>query len=264
MKIVVFTDLDGTLLDHSDYSFEAARPALNALHSSAIPLVLATSKTAAEVAELHAVLELGDAPAIVENGAGVFRPDGLKQAGVREADKKYQEIRTALNLLEPELRAQFVGFGDLDSAEISNLTGLSLPASRLAKERCFSEPGLWSGDQTQLDKFRQSLFAKGIHCRRGGRFLTLSFGRTKADALKSIAKELEATHIIALGDAPNDIEMLEAADTAFIVKNEHGAQIDRLAGEETGLVKRTDQEGPTGWNKAVLSVLADLGVAKGI
>ena len=30
-KTLVFTDMDGTLLDHHTYSFEAAKPALTAL-----------------------------------------------------------------------------------------------------------------------------------------------------------------------------------------------------------------------------------------
>ena len=48
---VVFSDLDGTLLDHSTYSWKAAAPALAALRDRGIPLILASSKTSAEIAE---------------------------------------------------------------------------------------------------------------------------------------------------------------------------------------------------------------------
>ena len=48
-RLIVFTDLDGTLLDHDDYSFEAARPALAKLETLNIPVILTTSKTATEV-----------------------------------------------------------------------------------------------------------------------------------------------------------------------------------------------------------------------
>jgi mannosyl-3-phosphoglycerate phosphatase len=40
----VFTDLDGTLLDHETYSWEAARPALERLELSGILWILVTRK----------------------------------------------------------------------------------------------------------------------------------------------------------------------------------------------------------------------------
>lgn len=69
---LVFTDLDGTLLDHETYSFAPAAEALAALKARGVPLVLASSKTAAEIAELHRALGLGDTPAIVEKRRGAL------------------------------------------------------------------------------------------------------------------------------------------------------------------------------------------------
>ena len=43
LSIVVLTDLDGTLLDPSTYSFEAATEALKVLRERGIPLVLVSS-----------------------------------------------------------------------------------------------------------------------------------------------------------------------------------------------------------------------------
>jgi HAD superfamily hydrolase (TIGR01484 family) len=48
-SLLVFTDLDGTLLDHHTYSFEPALPALNSLKEKNIPLIICTSKTRAEI-----------------------------------------------------------------------------------------------------------------------------------------------------------------------------------------------------------------------
>src|SRR4030067_2555538 len=74
-RILVFTDLDGTLLDHRTYSFEPARPALRLLRESAVPLIICTSKTRAEVEEIRASLGNPE-PFVVENGGGVFVPEG--------------------------------------------------------------------------------------------------------------------------------------------------------------------------------------------
>ena len=46
-KLIVYTDLDGSLLDGTSYSYEAATPALTALREQGIPLVLVSSKTRA-------------------------------------------------------------------------------------------------------------------------------------------------------------------------------------------------------------------------
>ena len=72
-QLLVFSDLDGCLPDHFSYSYQAARPALNKLKASAIPLIITASKTLAEIAELSAELELVSR-FIVENGAGGIMP----------------------------------------------------------------------------------------------------------------------------------------------------------------------------------------------
>ncbi len=71
-RIVVFSDLDGTLLDHETYSFAPAWPALDRMREDGHVLVLASSKTAAEIAPIRAAMGFVDCPAIVENGAGLL------------------------------------------------------------------------------------------------------------------------------------------------------------------------------------------------
>lgn len=66
-----FTDLDGTLLNHDDYRYDAAIPTIQTLKKLGIPVIPTTSKTKAEVLELREALGLKD-PFIVENGSGIF------------------------------------------------------------------------------------------------------------------------------------------------------------------------------------------------
>ena len=75
-KTLVFTDMDGTLLDHHTYSFEAAKPALTALEKKDIPVIPTTSKTFAELQPLRESIGL-DGPFIIENGAAIFIPHGF-------------------------------------------------------------------------------------------------------------------------------------------------------------------------------------------
>lgn len=250
-SLVVFSDLDGTLLDHETYSWEAARPALSRLKRINAPLVLASSKTAAEIAALQQEMELEGSPAIVENGAGLI---GLEAEGSPDGHS-YEQIRRVLDDLPRALRQHFTGFGDMSVGEVSTTTGLSPKAAETAKQRDFSEPGLWRGSDDMRAQFLHALAQEGITGREGGRFLTLSFGRTKADGMAAVVEHYAPTHTIALGDAPNDVEMLEAADFGVIVKNPHRAPLPRLAGEAAGRILRTDAPGPAGWNTAVLALI---------
>jgi mannosyl-3-phosphoglycerate phosphatase len=88
--------------------------------------------------------------------------------------------------------------------------------------------------------------------------LTLSFGATKATQIAQITKTLAPRHTIALGDAPNDIEMLEAADFGVIIANPHREPLPELNGEKFGKIIRTKQYGPVAWNAAILAHLKRL------
>lgn len=254
--LIVFTDLDGTLLDHATYDWRPAKPALAALRNRRVPLILASSKTAAEMAPLRAELGFAHCPSIVENGAGILPADGTQQGA---GATRYADLRAALDHVPADLRRHFSGFGDMGIAGIMDATGLPEDAARLAADRRFSEPGLWAGTDDDKARFIETLAAVGVKARSGGRFLTLSFGGTKAERMTEITDALfggAQPFTVALGDAPNDIEMLEAADRAFIVANPHGTPLPHLSGEDDGTITRTAEPGPAGWNAALLSVLA--------
>jgi mannosyl-3-phosphoglycerate phosphatase len=161
-----------------------------------------------------------------------------------------------------DLPTGFQGFGDVTAQDVARLTGLSLPAARAAKTRQFSEPGLWKGDAGQLDTFLQAARAAGLHARQGGRFLTLSLGGTKADRMAELINRFHPRTTVALGDAPNDAEMLEAADYGFIVNNPEAPALPPLSGEDAGRIMRTNAPGPHGWAEAILALLDQLGLTR--
>lgn len=249
-SLVVFSDLDGTLLDHDTYAWSAAAPALAALRQISAPLILSSSKTAVEIAKIQSELDIVGTPAIVENGAGLL--------GMAHVADDYTRLRRILNDLPAQLRAPFEGFGDMDVARIAQVTGLSLAGAADAKSRAYSEPGLWSGDSASRTTFISALADHGIFAREGGRFLTLSFGATKADGMAQVIDTYKPQHTIALGDAPNDIEMLGAADYSIVIANPSRAPLPPLPGEPSANIIRTEQPGPIGWNAAVLSILQRL------
>jgi len=150
MQLLIFTDLDGTLLDHETYSWVPAQPALNELKRLGVPLIMASSKTAAEIAPLRAKAGFSHCPAIVENGAGILPPGNFADDGDVSA---YRTIRETLGQVAEQLRANFKGFGDMSVEEIAASTGLPGDSAALAARRAFSEPGVWSGTDKERDIF---------------------------------------------------------------------------------------------------------------
>jgi mannosyl-3-phosphoglycerate phosphatase len=255
MRLIVFSDLDGTLLDHRDYGFAPARPALQALRAAGGRLILATSKTEAEIEPIRSAVGFADCPAIVENGAGLAPPEGVARPHREATD--HARIRAALDHLPHDLRERFAGFSDWSAAEIAARTGLSIAAARAARDRRFSEPGVWLGTEANRERFLEALAAEGISAQMGGRFLTLSLGRTKADMMREALKAEPGGRVtVALGDAPNDAEMLEEADIAVIVANPAHPPLPTLRREPDPNVIRTEAPGPAGWNAAMLDILA--------
>ncbi|MGB9765195.1 MAG: HAD-IIB family hydrolase [Candidatus Saccharicenans sp.] len=156
-KLVIFTDVDATLLDHKTYSFQAAKPALKRLKKLGIPVILTTSKTGTETEVISKKLRLNH-PFIVENGGAVFIPEEyfppsyFKTLGLHPIKKNgyqiiqlglpYKMLRKVFKLIKEKTPARLVGFGDLEAEQIAILTGLEKREAVLASRREFDEPFL--------------------------------------------------------------------------------------------------------------------------
>lgn len=244
MNVMIFTDMDGTLLNHNDYRFDEAKPMLEWLQTNHIPIILTTSKTRAEVEQWQVTLEI-QGPFITENGAGVF--DAHKQAIGHY--KNYDEIRTIVRHLQTKYPIR--GFGDMETAEVAALTNMSLENCQLSMQREFSEPFLYA-EESLPDSLYESVQQQGLRILKGGRFYHLLDQRaSKGEALKIIVGHLgyrrDETRIIALGDSPNDFAMLEEADTPILIPHPDG----RYESPAIPNLIQAPQPGSLGWNLAL-------------
>lgn len=271
--IVVSTDLDGTLLDHHTYRWDAALPALSRCKAGDIPVVLNTSKTLAEVTQLHQELAL-TSPVIVENGSALVMPDRNGNLTVNSADDDVIRFGVArseiLEFIETVRRTQpwqFTGFNDWQIDEICVATGLSDRSAELAAKKEYSEPFLWQDSAAALEEFSELAERHGLQVLRGGRFYHLQGRTDKAQPLRWLRKNLaqlvhpqnEAKDItctlICLGDNHNDVAMLNEADYPVCVKSPVAEYPPLTTNRE---ILYTAGEGPVGWNKAVNSLLDQL------
>ncbi|MCJ8239491.1 HAD-IIB family hydrolase [Peteryoungia algae] len=258
--MLVFTDLDGTLLDHGSYSFEAARPALDLLKARGIPVILASSKTEAEMRPIADAIGIAH-PMIVENGAGVVGLPSEAAGTDDNSSSPYKHLRAILRDLPKELSACFEGFGDWDAEEVSRKTGLSHASAVLARQRRFSEPGLFSGTDGQKQAFLDFLDRRGFTAVQGGRFFTLMPKTSKAERMAEVVAHYQSSlgtpvRTVALGDAPNDLAMLEAADCGIIIANPAHQPLPVTERERQGNILRSQQAGPEGWNIIIHQLVA--------
>ena len=117
-RFVIFTDLDGSLLDHGDYSFSGALPMLKYLRTRKIPLIYTTSKTRQECLVLQEAMGIC-APFIVENGACVCFPDGEEIL----LGRPHEEIAAFID--RHKTRFGIRAFKDMSALEIARYAGLS-------------------------------------------------------------------------------------------------------------------------------------------
>jgi mannosyl-3-phosphoglycerate phosphatase len=261
--LVIFTDLDGTLLDHDTYSFSPALPALRELRRRRVPLVFCTSKTRAEVLPLRRRLKNAH-PFIVENGGGIVVPRSYFGRGTPsriDLGRPYPEIAAALGALSRKARVRVRGFHELSVREIANATGLSLAEAGRAKRREFDEPFFFLGvREAGQRRFFRLAEESGFELTTGGRFWHLFSGSDKGLAVRRLMALYRRSAgrpigTLALGDAENDLPMLRAVDRAVLLPAKDG-RFDRAVLRSLPGVVRGSSPGPEGWNEAVLQALS--------
>lgn len=259
-QVLVFTDLDGTLLDHYTYEHEAAVACMTRLLNHGIPIIPNTSKTFAELISLRKRLGI-KGPFIVENGAAIYidkdflpeKPRGaVWQDGywMKSFSSKRQYWLGLINKVLPEFGHLFEAFSSMSIGRIMEVTGLEEADASLAAQRQFGEPLLWKGSEEEMDKFIAHVGKLGAHPLKGGRFLHICGDNNKGIALLWLLKEYQRQHrkitvsTIALGDGKNDIAMLEVADTAVRIASPVNPPPPL---ERTVKLYTSNKYGPEGW-----------------
>ena len=273
-RILILTDLDGSLLDASTYSYEAATDALSVIQKRGAALILASSKTRSEMEPLRLRLE-NHQPFIVENGGGLFVPRGFfpfpledsTQRGeydVIEIGTPYAELRAALKEIAEALGCRLLGFGDLSTEKVAQLTGLSAADALLATQREYDEPFVVDGGEgVAWNQLQEAAATRGLRCTRGGRFYHLMGANDKGVASRRLigwyerlaANEGHTLVTIGVGDSLNDLPMLAAVTYPIIVRNPDGSYDPDI---QLPHLIRADGVGPVGWNRSLINLLPTL------
>ena len=268
-RVLIFTDLDGTLLD-SSYSFHEALPALDLTRERGIPLIICSSKTRTEIEHYRERLD-NKHPFISENGGGIFLPEGYFDLEPEIVERyvvtteegydmlrlgaRYGDLRRALGKLRDK-GFSVRGFGDMTVEEVAALTGLSPGEAGMAKKRDFDEPFVIDDNEGMTDELFSEIREMGFHFTRGAFHHILGNsdkGRAVEIVIKLYQNALGDVKSIALGDSPNDFPMLAKVDVPVLVQRTDGRHIQ---GHNIPNVILQEGIGPVGWGRAVLRILS--------
>ena len=275
MKWIVYTDLDGTLLDFDSYSFAQSQEAVQHLRALEIPLIFCSSKTRVEQEVYRSALGL-KTPFIVENGSAIMLPEDfldfnlssvseLNQYPVYqrtgysciELGKSAEYIRSAIQAARMKSGADPQGYQDLSLAEIMQLSGLDKNSAERASIRDYSETLLKNtGKGSSWEEFIKLLEEEGLQCVSGGKFHTvMGQGSDKGTAIKLLnlllRKKYGKIRTVGLGDSANDLPLLDAVDFPFLVQKPSG----KWEAVDNPKINKVEAVGPRGFTLAIHSLL---------
>lgn len=259
---VLFSDIDGTLIDIFTGQFNTTVKFVNQLREYGIPLVLCSSKTEAEQIELRRMGSLSD-PFIVENGGAVFIPLGYFESipnyeskysiietdnfQIIELGKPASQIRSELQKIRASSQFKFKSLSDLSIDEISIVTKMPADAVSRMIQRKYGET-IVEIKNDDLPGFVTKVQDFGLKVIFGGRFFDITGGNDKGTAVKILVDLYRRKYggdvvFFGIGDSKNDESMLKFVDFPMLVQRPDGTWHDlKIDG-----LDKLNGIGPDGW-----------------
>lgn len=242
------SDLDGTLMQPGAFISEKSAELLNKSIDAGKLFTIATARTPATVAKIIKDVKM-NVPAIVMTGASIWNP-----VTGQYSCQKYMDKDAVCELIDTYHRMKFPIFlftlddsminiyhvgGELNKIEREFVeerinspykTFHLDPSGREILPEDFSKTILFYGMQPAEHSEATHCEARNVEGIRSQCYYDLygptvgivdAFSplATKANAIKSLKKDLGADKVVAFGDNLNDIPMLKAADVAVVVEN---------------------------------------------
>lgn len=233
MQKIVFSDVDGTLLNSSHKLTPLTEQAIRTLKEQEIPFVIVSARSPSGI---NSILKEYDfrCPIVSYSGAVIMDTDGQilyhKGMPVTEAAKVVSYIEdnhlpVTWNVfsydqwITPDRSHPAVKLEEsIVKTEAEEGTMASLKGDEVHKIFCMCEPGtIWSVEEQLKKAFPQYSIAKSSDTL----LEIMEAGVVKAEAVKILCDlwKVKVEDTVAFGDNYNDVEMLEAAGHGFIMAN---------------------------------------------
>ena len=268
-QYVIFTDLDGTLLDKTTFKPGRANQTLKLCHECNIPVVFVSAKTRAEMEVQRRDLN-NTSPFVSENGGGLYIPkDSFDIPLELESCDNYRcfrsnttivDLRKTLKDIAKRLGIRVLSFGEMSLRQVMEITGLSRSGAVLAQMREFDEPfQIIDESPKKVRSIIAAINNNGYRYTEGGILHHIMGDFDKGDTLLILKKLYQKVNpevkFIGLGDAFNDMPMLKIVDSPFLVRHPDGSHED-FPDIDNLIV--TDGIGPEGFAEAVEGIISKL------
>ena len=260
LKILIFTDLDGSLLDRDTFKFDEIKHYLKKLLSKGIFIIPNTSKTEKEILEFNN--ELGSSlPFISENGASIKGLDLLNSNLPKELILS-REKDILINIFEKSvpvnLQNKCQWLSKMDKKKQSLIFGLKDERLNMALDRKYTIPFVFEGNKGEKNELYKIVKNKGLALQEGGRVINLTDKVNKAKALQVFVrffkKNNKRVKTIAVGDNYNDLDMLKTSDFPCLVFNDKFT-LDKIP---INNLITTNKPSPEGWADVIKMALVKL------
>ncbi len=264
-KILIFSDIDGTIIDKESYSFEESIGTVKKVVALKIPIILVSSKSAAEIEIYRQKMGIPD-PYVSENGGAVFIPVGYfkekPEDCIQKGNYHVRKLATPLSLLAHKIKSfkectanEIILFDELTDKELIQIAKIPSEEVEYARQRNYDLPFIVKNRSTLHDEDIFKCAAQHhLSILKGGRFFHILLGSDKGRAVEYLIGEYSRFHrnvtSIGIGDSRNDLELLIAVNTAVAVQKPDGTYDSEFEQKIPHLI-RAKKIGPAGWSEAV-------------
>ncbi|HJU78084.1 MAG TPA: HAD-IIB family hydrolase [Nitrososphaeraceae archaeon] len=266
MEKVIFTDIDGTLLDSRFPDINKMKELVEMTLRNGIHLIFCSSKTELEQNKIKSEVYLHE-PYIVENGGATIIPvDYFKKTKInnsRISQNNYIietggpaiKIRSLLKKIKDKYDIDFIGVSDISVSELSKITKLSQEYASRMMDRKYSETIVQINNMDFTD-FAKIIEKEGLKIIPGNQYFDITIGNDKGTGVSILIdtfREEYANNVIffGIGDSRNDEPMLTLVDIPMLVQKFDGnwdnLQFDKL--------HKINGIGSKGWEIALELVL---------
>ena len=261
-QIFIFTDLDGSLLNHNNFEFKEIKDFILNCISNGIKIIPNTSKTEKEIQVF--IEQLGqNLPFVIENGAAIHNLD-LVHPKIKFKNNSIIFSRSLSEIFEQfkknipiDFQKRCFFLKDMSFIEQMKILGLNKKYLPFALNRYYSMPLVFEGSKEIKNEFTSLLKTIGMKLHEGGRVYNISDDCSKGKAMTTLIEILEndldyKTHTIVIGDSPNDISMLKVCDQPCVIPLPNKNNLCHLKDHK---IIRATQSAPMGWEEVVRASL---------
>ena len=183
-KVLIFTDLDGSLLHRDTFEFGEIKDYLKQIISKGIFVIPNSSKTDKEILQFSYDLGLS-LPYICENGAAIHGLDLLNKDLPKElilSREKEDVINIFKNIVPINLQNKCKWLSEMDEKSQSLIFGLQDKKLKMALDRKYTIPFVFNGNKNEKNQLSKIIKKDGLYLQEGGRVINLTDRINKAKA----------------------------------------------------------------------------------